>query len=92
MMDDKAIHAHVTGRVQGVSFRAWVRDEALARGLTGWVRNESDGSVTATISGPAAAVAEMEEALYHGPPAARVDAVRIAPAEWPEADGFDIRY
>lgn len=71
-----AIH-HVTirGRVQGVGYRAWVEDEATARGLDGWVRNRRDGSVEAVFAGSAEAVAAMIEACRRGPSSARVDAV-----------------
>ena len=48
----RAVRARVTGRVQGVCYRAWARSEAEAIGVTGWVRNERDGSVTALIAGP----------------------------------------
>ena len=76
-MDDtaKAVLARVTGRVQGVSFRAWTQQEASRLGLTGWVRNESDGSVSALLSGPADAVDAMTELLWQGPPHSRVSDV-----------------
>ena len=72
----EAIH-HVTirGRVQGVGYRAWVEDEATARGLHGWVRNRRDGSVEAVFAGPAEEVAAMIGACRRGPSSARVDAV-----------------
>ncbi|WP_313851714.1 acylphosphatase [Parasedimentitalea psychrophila] len=52
-MSDIAIKARIAGRVQGVAFRAWTRSEAQRRGLSGWARNESDGSVLALFMGPA---------------------------------------
>lgn len=70
-----AVSARITGRVQGVAFRAWTRNEAEWRGLSGWVRNEPDGSVRALLIGPADAVSAMLEALKDGPPAARVSQV-----------------
>jgi acylphosphatase len=91
MAQEKAVHARVTGRVQGVSFRAWTRDAANRRGLKGWVRNEPDGAVTAVMAGPAESVDDMARALEDGPPAAVVDSVETAPADWPAADGFEIR-
>jgi acylphosphatase len=78
--DERAVLARVTGRVQGVSFRVWVREEARALGLDGWVRNEADGSVRALLVGPATQVARMLEALRHGPPAASVAEVSAEPA------------
>jgi acylphosphatase len=68
-------HIVVRGRVQGVGFRAFVEDEALARGLTGWVRNCRDGSVEAVFAGAPALVADMIEGCRRGPYAARVDAL-----------------
>ena len=90
MTDRKTVRAHVTGRVQGVWFRAWTQERARALGLSGWVRNEPDGSVTALLSGPAQAVDAMVAALHEGPSAARVAAVRTEPAAPPEAAGFRV--
>ena len=66
-------HVIVRGRVQGVGFRAFIEDEALRRGLEGWVRNCRDGSVEAVFAGEPAAVADMIEACRRGPRASRVD-------------------
>ena len=66
----------IRGRVQGVGYRAWVADEAHARGLEGWVRNLRDGSVETLLAGPADVVADMIAACRRGPSMARVDAVR----------------
>ena len=78
-----AIHVSIRGRVQGVGFRAFVEDEALRRGMRGWVRNRRDGSVEAMFSGKADAVAGMIEACRRGPFGARVTALdqREASAE-----------
>ena len=80
----------VTGRVQGVSYRAWARRWAEAHGLVGWIRNEPDGSVSAQIEGPPDAVEEMIEAMRSGPPAARVDRLSALPGAVTEATGFEI--
>jgi acylphosphatase len=50
----RAAHVRIVGRVQGVGYRAWTVDEARRRGLSGWVRNRSDGDVEAVFSGPPA--------------------------------------
>ena len=71
----EAMTARISGRVQGVGFRAWMQTEAGKLGLTGWVRNEDDGSVTALIVGPHAAVSAMMEKLRSGPPGASVSGV-----------------
>ena len=73
--DCKTVRARITGRVQGVSFRDWTRREAERLGLSGWVRNEADGSVAALIMGPQAEVSTMMELLWDGPPAASVAGV-----------------
>jgi acylphosphatase len=70
-----ALQVSIRGRVQGVGYRAWVADEAIARDLEGWVRNRRDGSVEAVFAGPGEVVAEMIAACRRGPPMARVDAV-----------------
>lgn len=87
-----ARQVRITGRVQGVSYRAWTRDEAERLGLGGWVRNREDGSVEALFEGPEAAVAEMMERLRDGPTAARVDDVQPTEATPSGAVDFEIRH
>ena len=91
MAGDVTVRARVTGRVQGVWFRGWTEGEAARLGLRGWVRNEADGSVTALIAGPQAAVEEMVAALREGPVAARVDAVEAAEVDEAAPEGFEVR-
>ena len=78
--DPKAVKVTVTGVVQGVGFRDWTRREAQKLGLTGWVRNETDGSVAALLVGKASAVATMLERLYQGPSHSHVTDVVTEPA------------
>ena len=86
-----ATAARITGRVQGVWFRGWVREEARRLGLTGWVRNEPDGSVSALFVGPGAAVAAMLALCREGPPHARVLGVETTPvAPVPELAEFQV--
>ncbi len=85
-----ARHVHVTGRVQGVWFRAWTREQAEARGVSGWVRNRSDGSVEAVVAGPDDAVQALIAVLRQGPPAAEVEEVHVTDAEAPAEAGFHI--
>ena len=66
----------VTGRVQGVGFRWFVREAARRHRLPGWVRNRSDGSVELEVSGDESALREFLATLREGPPGARVDDVR----------------
>jgi acylphosphatase len=83
--DVRAVRARVTGRVQGVCYRAWARSEAETIGVTGWVRNERDGSVTALIAGPKGKVAMMVDALWEGPGAASVNYVATEETDLAEA-------
>ena len=81
MPTDKAILVSIRGRVQGVGFRYWTVLEAQALNLKGWVRNEPDGSVTALVSGPDEAVAEMLDLFWTGPRGAAVTGVTTEPAD-----------
>lgn len=72
-MAGRTVHILIEGRVQGVGFRAWVAQEAAARGLEGWVRNRRTAAVEAVIAGEAAVVSAMLESCRRGPAAARVD-------------------
>ena len=82
----------ITGRVQGVFFRAWTKEQADALGVTGWVRNRPDDSVEGLIEGSQAAVDALVERLHEGPPQARVDKVEVVEAEGEGADRFTIRH
>ena len=87
----RSVRVRVTGRVQGVSFRAWTQGRARALGLDGWVRNEADGSVRALIGGELSAVDEMIAALHDGPRWAKVEGVEVEPAEMADVPpGFQI--
>ncbi|BCH33915.1 acylphosphatase [Mesorhizobium sp. L-8-10] len=92
MTDDReAMLASITGKVQGVGFRAWAWTEARELRLSGWVRNEPDGSVTALLIGPAKTLAAMVERLRTGPPGASVSGVVTSEARLrDEPAGFTI--
>lgn len=87
------------GRVQGVGFRAFVRREARALGIDGWVRNAADGSVEAEAAGDAESLRAFEERLREGPPAGRVSDLQVRELEEDAGDasgsgtasGFEIR-
>ncbi|QNM82015.1 acylphosphatase [Sphingomonas sabuli] len=87
-----ARRVRVTGRVQGVFFRAWTRDEARTLGLDGWVRNCADGSVEAQLEGEESAIEEMVELLNEGPPSAQVDKVAVEHSDRQGCAGFDVRH
>jgi len=82
----------VTGRVQGVFFRAWAAEQAGALGVAGWIRNASDGSVEAHLEGEEAAVQQLVALLHRGPPSAQVAQVAVEEAEIEGADRFEVRH
>ncbi len=84
----KTLRVVISGRVQGVGYRDWMLDEALARGIAGWVRNRRDGTVEALVHGTEAAVEALLAACRRGPPAAEVRSVTPSPADPPAARGF----
>jgi acylphosphatase len=73
----RRVRAIVTGRVQGVCYRASTVDEACDHGLTGWVRNLPDGSVELEAQGDEGSVEALLAWCAHGPPAARVARVAV---------------
>ncbi|MEV4618430.1 acylphosphatase [Asanoa sp. NPDC049573] len=75
----------VSGRVQGVFFRDTCRREAMATGVTGWVRNLADGTVEAAFEGPPGAVERMVKWTREGPPDAVVYDTSVTD-EPPEGD------
>jgi acylphosphatase len=81
----------VKGRVQGVFFRASTREQALARNLTGWVRNLPDGDVEAMVCGQPADLRAFEAWLRKGPELARVDSVQVEETEYQDFPGFTVR-
>ena len=83
----------VSGRVQGVGFRWWVRLQAEELGLGGWVRNLADGRVEVVVHGDGARLAVLENGLQHGPRHAVVDEVENVEIEddVTAANGFIIR-
>jgi acylphosphatase len=70
-------HLIITGRVQGVAYRASMARQADALGINGWVRNRSDGSVEAMVAGTPEQVAAMMNWARRGPPAAQVEHVAV---------------
>ena len=87
-----AVDVTVSGRVQGVSFRAYAEQEARRLGVTGWVRNEPDGSVAGHFEGDPTAVEAMVEWCREGPRLARVQRVLTRPGVVTGARSFEIRY
>ncbi len=87
-----AVKLHITGRVQGVSYRASTQVQARSLGLVGWVRNEPDGSVHAWAQGPQDQLDALVSWCRKGPRFASVRAVEVGEApEDPALTGFDVR-
>jgi acylphosphatase len=94
MKTDDLVRAHVwiSGRVQGVCFRAYAEDEAAARRVAGWIRNTDDGRVEAALEGRRTAVEAMIDWCHRGSPAAVVDEVAVS-WEPPQGErGFHVRF
>ena len=91
MTERTRAHVWVSGRVQGVYFRATTRDRAREADVDGWVRNLSDGRVEAVFEGSPDAVEALVEWCHEGSPAARVEDVSIEYEDPKGLDGFEIR-
>lgn len=91
--DSIRIHIWLTGRVQGVGFRAFVQQSGVLFGLTGWVRNVGDDTVETVAEGLRDKLEKFSEAVKKGPRAGRVDEATI---EWETASGefknFGVKY
>ena len=87
-----ARHIRITGRVQGVFFRAWTCEQARSLFLGGWVRNCPDGSVDVHVEGPTDQVDELVRRLHTGPPSAQVEDVEISDAAPIRGSGFSVRH
>ena len=82
--------AHVSGKVQGVYFRASSQQVAIDHGLSGYARNLADGDVEVLISGDERKVDKMLEWLTHGPPQAEVASMQKKQEKWQEHHFFAI--
>ena len=83
----------ISGRVQGVWFRANTKNKAEQLGITGWVRNTDDGKVEALFEGKDDNVKEMLEWCKHGPPMAKVTDVKVERNfDQDEYNSFSIKY
>ncbi len=85
----RAIHVVITGRVQGVWFRAWTEEMAAGLGLDGWVRNRRDGSVEAVFAGAPRSLEIMVKACWQGPQLAKVANVAVTPEAADPGPGFN---
>jgi len=86
-----SVRLRITGRVQGVGYRAWAVQEGARLGVTGWVCNRRDGGVEALVTGTDDAVARMVAACREGPYAARVSDIATQEARDDGSVGFTAR-
>jgi acylphosphatase len=82
----------ITGKVQGVFFRAWARCQAEELGVSGWVRNCHDGSVEAHLEGHDGAVRQLVQRMREGPPGAKVDDLAAKDTAPEGFSGFEVRH
>lgn len=92
MESRQAVRGWVSGRVQGVAYRASFKREAERLGVSGWVRNLPDGRVEFLASGTGAAVEELLGWARGGPAFARVDELHSERSDESVPDGFNVRY
>jgi len=89
--DIHCVYFRVSGRVQGVFYRASTQEQARKLGLAGWVRNCEDGEVELIACGNAAGLEALERWLWQGPPSARVNGVRRREAPLQSFQDFSVR-
>jgi acylphosphatase len=82
---------HITGKVQGVFYRDSTRQKANELGITGFVRNQPDGSVYAEAEGTEAALGSFIDWCHQGPPKAEVKKVTTTTGTWVGYSGFEIK-
>ncbi len=87
----RCAHVLISGRVQGVGFRAATESMALNAGVRGWVRNLRDGRVEALFEGSSAAVESMVRWCHHGNPVSHVEKVEISHPDPSGLSSFEIR-
>lgn len=91
MAGARAVEVRITGRVQGVFFRARCVEQAMRFGVSGWVANEPDGSVSGFFEGSTDAVDALLGWCHSGPPRAQVEQVQVTPSTPHGAKGFHAR-
>lgn len=90
-MEIMAHHCLISGRVQGVYYRASTVKQAKALGLTGWVRNLPDGRVEVFACGSAEQLKQLQDWLWEGPAGAKVEAVDCKAVAWQAITDFVVR-
>ncbi|CCU79218.1 Acylphosphate phosphohydrolase, putative [Halanaerobium saccharolyticum subsp. saccharolyticum DSM 6643] len=85
-------HIFISGKVQGVGFRAFIRREAAVLNLKGWAKNLVDGRVEVVLQGEKNKIAQMLEKLKEGPSYARVDNLKVNEEELGDYSDFKIKF
>jgi len=91
MSKSRVVHLRLEGRVQGVNFRGWAREQAELLGLSGWIKNRRDGAVEALFAGDADNVGRMLELSWSGPRDAHVENIQIIQEGGAAPEGFSIK-
>lgn len=81
----------IRGRVQGVGYRYWLRQQANRVGVRGWVRNLDDGAVEAYLAGASERVDDLLALCWQGPAGARIDGIDVRETTNEDVSGFRIR-
>ena len=87
-----SVHVRVSGRVQGVYYRAYTRDRAKSLGINGWVRNIPGGGVEAVLEGERRQGGEMLKAMKSGPSGSVVLGMELSEIEAKGYNDFEIKY
>ncbi|NLH21374.1 MAG: acylphosphatase [Methanothrix sp.] len=87
-----AVHVRVSGRVQGVYYRAFTRERAMALGVKGWVRNVPGGGVEAVLEGERKQVGELLKSMKSGPTGSLVLGMELSELEAKGYEDFEIEY
>jgi acylphosphatase len=88
----QTLHLIITGKVQGVSYRAFTSEKAKSLNLTGWVKNLDNGNVEATITGEQQQLNQLIDFCKQGPPAGRVDNIEKTELPPTPYKNFQITY
>lgn len=87
-----AVHVRVSGRVQGVYYRAFTRERAIALGVKGWVRNVPGGGVEAVLEGERKQVGELLKSMKSGPTGSLVLGMELSELQAKGYEDFEIEY
>jgi acylphosphatase len=87
-----AVHVRVSGRVQGVYYRAFTREKAIALGVKGWIRNVPGGGVEAVLEGERKQVGELLKSMKSGPTGSLVLGMELSELQAKGYEDFEIEY